>query len=238
MLPIMQWPIVQWPIWRGSRLRRYGLAGAVTLAVVLVGAVVAVMVSDDPVLDPEDVFPEAVIVSGDRRPEIVFPERVRTFDLSLNRFVDRFVRVCMQGKYSDFRLMLSSRAGDPIVASRFESMFNALKQVRILAIDQAPDIPGLEGPVYVMLVEYDLEPSAVRRGEQSERRRLAILKENGEWRIGPIPHEVVARLQGLEQPATQSAAQPPATAAPATASGPAPPEPPKTMANSPARIEP
>lgn len=199
-----------------------------------------VLLSDEPYLDSEDAFPEGIIVQHDQRPEIVFPERVRTYDLSLNRFVDRFVRVCTQAKYSDFRLMLSRRAGDPIVASRFESMFNALRQVRILSLDKAPDVPGLDGPVYIMSVEYDLEPNVVRRGENTEQRRIAILKEDGEWRLGPVPRDLLALLERTHPTASQPTTQP---AIPETRDPPSSnnlddaAEAPKAAANTPARID-
>ena len=225
-------------------LRRYGLIGLIALAVVLVGAAVVVMVSDEPFLDPSTAFLEPVIPRGDKPPpEFVFPERVRTTDLSLNRFVDRFARVCTQAKYSDFRLMLSSRAGDPIVATRFESMFNALKQVRILAIDKAADLPSLGGPVYIMSVEYDLEPSVVKRGEATEKRKIAILRENGEWRIGPVPREALTRLE-QGSAASQPAASQPARREPMAPDQPLPahdrpplPQNPKAAANAPAKLD-
>ncbi len=189
-------------------LRRIGLAGLVALATVMVGAVVLVMLAEDRALDPDEVFPEPVVLDPAKRPEFDFPESVRTYDLSLNRFLDRFARVCTQGKYADFRLMLSSRAGDPIVARRFESMFHALKQVRILAIEELPLSLGLEEQVYIMLVEYDLEDYAANQGRQSEQRRLAITKEGGGWRIGPIPHEALAKLQARRRAASRPAPTP------------------------------
>ncbi|MBN2562211.1 MAG: hypothetical protein JXQ75_14905 [Phycisphaerae bacterium] len=217
--------------------RRAGLIGLVALAVTMVSVVVVVMTTEDTMIDADEAFPDPVVVDPAKRPEFVFPESVRTFDLSLNRFVDRFARVCMDGKYSDFRLMLSSRAGDPIVASRFESMFNALKQVRILAIDKLSNVPGFDHPVYIMLAEYDVEDYAATEGKQSERRRLAIVKESGEWRIGPIPHNVLATLQAIHQPATQPA---PAEGGPLGSDGDdaQTPDTPRAAANRPVRLAP
>ena len=218
------------------RLRSTGLFGLVSLAAILVAAVVWVTTSEESVLDPNDAFPELVIINPAKRPEFVFPESVRTYDLSLNRFVDRFARVCMQGRYSDFRLMLSGRIGDPIVARRFESMFNALKQVRILTLTKLADIPGLDEPIYIMMAEYDLEDYAVTKGEQTEQRRLAITKENGDWRIGPVPHEALAWLQALREAATQPA-QEDAESLASDDDGAQRPNQPKAAANRPARLD-
>ncbi len=178
------------------KVRKFAVTGLIVLAGGLLTTALVVMFTDDPILDPEAVFPDAVVLDLTKRPWFDFPESIRTVDLSLNRFIDRFVRVCMEGKYSEFRLMLSSRAGDPIVARRFESMFNALKQVRILSVQEIPLPVGFaEGPIYVMLAEYDLKEHAVVRGVATEQRRLAIVRENGEWRIGPVPRELVERLE-------------------------------------------
>ncbi len=183
------------------RVRRAGFIALVALAVLMVSAVAWVMLTQDDALDPGKAFPALIHIDPTKRPNFIFPESVRTYDLSLNRFVDRFIRICMEGKYADFRLMLSSRAGDPIVARRFESMFNALKQVRILALEELPPLPHIGGPVYLMMAEYDLEDYAVTRGNPTERVRLAIAKENGEWRIGPVPSDTLARLDALRKPA-------------------------------------
>jgi hypothetical protein len=212
----------------------------VLLAVLLVTAVAVVLLTEDEFLDAEDVFPEVVILDEENRPDFVFHESARSYDLSLNRFVDRFARVCMEGRYSDFRLMLSSRSGGPIVARRFESMFNALKQVRILSLEKhvidperLPDFPGFDGVIYVMVAEYDLEDYAVLGHEPTERRQLAIAKENGVWRIGPIPSDLLA----LRQRGVAAATTRPGTGdVSGTGEESGLPEPVKTSANRPARL--
>lgn len=180
-------------------VKRLGFFGLILLAAILVGSVAYVLLTDDPMLAVEDAFPTQVTPDFSKRPDIVFPESVRSYDLSLNRFVDRFARVCMQAKYSDFRLLLSQRAGDPLLPSRFESMFNALKQVRIVALDELPPLPGTEGSVYIMTAQYDLEDYAQKPGRQTEQIRLAIAKEEGTWRIGPISSEAVEQLEAFER---------------------------------------
>jgi hypothetical protein len=183
--------------------RRLAFYALILLAVIMVGAVGTVLMMDDPLLAEEDAFPNTVIVNRDKRPDIVFPESVRTPDLSLNRFVDRFARICMQAKYADLRLMLSSRGGDPLVARRFESMFNALKQVRIIALEKMPSVPDVEGPVYLMRAEYVLEDFAVTKAGKTEQVKLAIAKEEGNWRIGPIPRSVLAQLEAYRASTSQ-----------------------------------
>jgi hypothetical protein len=213
-----------------TTFRRFALYGLILLALTAVSAVVFVIATDRPGLAEEEAFPEPVILDLERRPHFVFPVSVRTFDLSLNQFVDRFARVCMQGKYSDFRLMLSRRR-PPILPPRFESNFNALKKVRITVIERLPTVPGMEGPIYLMNAEYELEDFAVKGGQSTRHVQVAVTREDGTWRIGPIPHEALQQLKAYRN------AQ--ATSAPATrpAENVPMPDAPQISANRPARLD-
>lgn len=216
-------------------LKRFALYGLILLAFTLVSAVVFVILTEDTVLTEEEAFPETVILDLEKRPQFYFPVAARTFDLSLNRFVDRFARVCSEGKYSDFRLMLSNKR-PPILPPRFESNFNALKRVSIVGIEKLPEMPEVPGPIYVMSAEYELQAHAVRGADSVKLVQVAITREDGEWRLGPIPGEALDRLRAYR--AMQAASQP----GEAEASDPAPdsaaPTPtPQAGSNRPARID-
>ncbi len=212
--------------------RRFGLYLVVLLAFGLVGTVTWVLLTDELPFTAEDVFPEPVTVNLEKQPRFVFPEDLRTSDLSLNRFIDRFCRVCATAKYSEFKLMLSRRAD--FEPSRFESMFHALKQARILSLDALPPLPDFKGQVYVLKAEYDLEDWVTKPNKTGNVARLAIYQEEGEWRIGPIPHADLARLD------THQESQPPEDAA--VVPGAADPRSPalripRAAANQPARVD-
>lgn len=213
---------------RAPTLKRFGLYGLILLAFFFVSAVVFVLVTEERVLTEDEAFPEPVILDAENSPEFEFPVAARTYDLSLNRFVDRFARVCREGKYSDFRLMLSSRR-PPILPPRFESNFNALKRVKILDIEKMPEMPETPGPVYVMTTEYELEDFAAKTGEAVKRVSVAIAKEEGEWRLGPIPGEAIERLRAYRF--RSATTQPSDDATPSTS------EESKAVANRPARID-
>lgn len=220
-------------------LRRFGLYGLILLALALVSGVIFVLVTDSSVLTVPEAFPEPVILNPEKRPHFVFPESSRTFDLSLNQFVDRFARVCMEGKYADFRLMLSTKR-PPILPPRFESNFNALKQVRILALEKLPDVPGTAGPIFLMQAGYELKDFAVRRGERTKQVHVAVTQEDGQWRIGPIPHEAMMRLKAYRQAQSQPAEEADVVGEglPASARSPAPVAPTtRTSANRPMRLD-
>ncbi|MCZ6699484.1 MAG: hypothetical protein O7D94_11180 [Planctomycetota bacterium] len=220
-----------------SPMRRFGLYGLILLALTLVSIVVFVIVTDKSVSAEDDIFPPEVTVDPELSPKFVFPESVRTFDTTLNRFVDHFARVCVTGDYSDFRL-LYTRHDSPAPPGRFVAMFHAINDVNILALeklpfDHVPDHPDLQGPVYIMLAEYDLEPYADPEKTGPRRIRLAIAKEEGEWRIGPIP----SKLRGMLEAALQET-QPAGNALDVSERIDAEPERPslKTSANRPASI--
>ncbi|MCG8406158.1 MAG: hypothetical protein MI923_13255 [Phycisphaerales bacterium] len=179
------------------KVRRIGLYGLILLALGMVSTVIWVLVTDGPSYDAGEVFGEIVYVDPEKRPHFVFPDEFRTPDLSLNRFVDRFFRICAEAKYSEFRLMLSQTTSERVSPDRFESMFHALKTAEVLNIKKMPDLPDLDGPVYVLTTQYELEDYA-SKGE-SNIRRLAIRKENEEWRLGPIPSDWLAKLRAYEQ---------------------------------------
>lgn len=218
-------------------IRRWMFPGLIILAVGLLSAVAFVMFSDEALLTGEEAFGNEAKPNPALRPDIVFPESVRTYDLSLNLFVDRFCRVCMDARYSDLRLMQSTRMGDPIAAKRFETMFNALEQVRILSLDEIPNVPDVEGSVWVMHAEYTLEDYANRGGAKIRDVRIAIAKEEGDWHIGPVPSDLLAQLEAYR--ARQAAASAGGEGDPASAimsEESSLPVPPKASANRGARI--
>jgi hypothetical protein len=184
--------------------RRIGLYVLILLALAMMSGVLFVLVTGDDPINTDTAFPEPVILDPEKRPRFVFDEAVRTYDLSLNQFVDRFARVCMEGRYSDFRLMLSTRQ-PPTLPPRFESNFNALKEVRILGLEKLPDLPGSTTPVYLMKAQYEVQDFAVRHGQRTRQVHVAVARENGQWRIGPIPREALARYQAYKQATTQPA---------------------------------
>jgi len=216
--------------------RRLGLFGLIVLAMGLLTTVAVVVIMDDADMTADGAFPEPVFVDPDKRPRFLFPDEVRTFDLSLNQFIDRFFRVCAEGKYSEFRLMLATT----VLPKRFESMFNALKTAQILSIRKLPELPELPGPVYVLTARYDLEDYATKQQAAGNLIRLGIKQESGQWRIGPIPRDAIARLEAFERNTTKSTSVSDGSVEDQPTSGPSQPadaDAPKAAANRPARID-
>ena len=192
-------------------LQRFAFVGLILVAAFMVGTVAFVIVSDERALAAEEVFPEPVRLQIEKAPNFQFPESVRTFDPALNRFIDRFARICMEGKYSEFRLMSTSRVSPPS-PRRFESIFHAVGEIRVLSVIRLPEMPKFPGPVYIMRAEYDLKPEYVRRAGGDEgvvktkAVQVALTFEDGTWRIGPIPRDGAEALAAMQMAASRPAA--------------------------------
>lgn len=164
------------------------------LAVGLLGTVYVVVRQDEQPYKIEEIFPNPVIVDPTMRPDFDFPEEIRSTNLDLNRFIDRFFRVCADGDYSEFRLMYASNDGNEISPQRFESTYNVLKSARILALRKLPPRKDAGGEEYLLVVEYDLETFAPTSRTKDNQTYLMIGQQDGRWRfLGPRSKEQLAK---------------------------------------------
>ncbi|MFO0972312.1 MAG: hypothetical protein U1A27_02570 [Phycisphaerae bacterium] len=186
-------------------IRRAGLLAFILLALGLLSIVTYVLVSEtrgfDPLAEVRLIDPP---VDPARAPRVAFPTLARSFDPALNQFIDRFIRVCTQGRYSEFRLMYTRRL-DPPGERTFVAMFNAVEAVRIQSLDKLPPLRLLSGPVYRLRLEIDLADYAVRRSQKTRLLQVAVVQEGGEWAVAPLPRgsgeQLDALLAGTTQPA-------------------------------------
>ncbi len=200
--------------------RKAGLYFVILVALCLVSTVAVVVARDDEMYDVADVFPEPVTVNPDKQPKFDFPVALRTEDLALNRFVDRFFRLAAQAKYSEVKLMISNRSGDELLPARFEDIFNAMKEVRIKNIRRLPEMPDVEGPAWLIQAEYDLEPYAARSNKKVNKVQMCVAMEGGSYRIGPFSREERARLAAYDaRNAAAAASQPASDTSPALSAG-------------------
>lgn len=170
------------------------------IAAVLVGIVLYVVFADsDTTYSISDAFPETVIAPPENAPDFLFPDELRSTDLELNRFVDRFFRICAEGKYSEFKLMYTTKPGQEISPARFESTFNVLKAARIKQLRRLPDLPQFDGPTWLLVAEFDLEAYAPTKQKEGNIIRLAIGREDGRWRLlGPVTKDALDRIEAYE----------------------------------------
>ncbi len=187
---------------------RVGLLLLVLLALALLSIVGYVLITEDRLSglseEPQRIEP---IVDLSRRPEVSFPTTLRSYDPSVNVFVDRFIRVCQEGRYSELRLMYTRRL-EPPTARAFVAMFNAVRGIRMRALERLPPLRALPGPVYRLVADCDLEEFAVKQGRRTRRVQVAIVQEEGEWRLAPFPRgsaeQLEALLSGTTQPAIEA----------------------------------
>jgi len=170
------------------------------VATLLAGTVAYVVFAEDQApYTTDDIFPEPVVTDPGRAPDFVFPDELRSTDLELNRFVDRFFRICAEGKYSEFKLMYTNRPGQEISPERFESTFNVLKAARITQLRRLPDFPQFEGPTWLLVAEFDLEEYAPTKQKTGNVIRLAIGRDDDRWRLlGPITQDALERIDAYE----------------------------------------
>ncbi|HPF40156.1 MAG TPA: hypothetical protein P5081_10655 [Phycisphaerae bacterium] len=169
------------------------------VAAVLGASVVYVVLRDDSMdYVIEDMFPEPVHPNPELVPNFRFPDELRTTDLEVNRFIDRFFRICEEGKYSEFKLMYTSQPGQEIPPARFESTFNVLKEARITQLRRLPELKQLEGPTWLVVAEFDLENSALVDKKEGNIIRLVVGKEGDRLKIRPITRDAVEQIDAYE----------------------------------------
>lgn len=185
---------------------------AVAAAILGTTAVVVIVRDDNLAYAPEDLFDEPIHPDPARKPKFEFPDELRTTDLAVNRFIDRFFRVCGEARYSEFKLMYTSQPGREIPPERFGSTFNVLKEARITELRRLPDLKQFEGPTWLVVAEYDLEKYAEFNKKEGNLIRLVVGKEDGRLKIRPITRDAVeqieaheARLQAAANPTTAQA---------------------------------
>ena len=181
---------------RGLRNPLFILA---VIAAVL-GTTVVIVVQDEevPEYTTENSFVEAVVVNPELEPKFEFPDELRTTDLEVNRFIDRFFRICGEAKYSEFKLMYTSEPGTEIPPARFESTFNVLKEARITELRRLPDLKQFEGPTWLIVAEFDLENFAAVDKDDGNVIRLVVGNERGKLKIRPITRDAVEQIQAYE----------------------------------------
>ncbi len=143
-------------------------------------------------------------IDTSKAPGFVFPTTARSYDPSLNAFIDRFARACLSGKYSEFRLLFTRRL-EPPSDRAFVSMFNACREIRIVSVDKLPELKQIPSPAYRLVAEYDLHSFAVKHGTPTRRIQVAVYKENGEWVVAPLPRGSAEQLDQLLAGTTQPA---------------------------------
>ncbi len=117
---------------------------------------------------------------------LVFPTQLRVVDEAVNDFVTIAMNLCSSGDYESFRLLWSVEH-DPITRQQFESAWQAVTRIRILALERDPI-----NDTYAILAHVALDakrfPAGHRLRENPQRNvALLILQEQGEWRLTRAP---------------------------------------------------
>ncbi|MEE8169696.1 MAG: hypothetical protein V3T70_04035 [Phycisphaerae bacterium] len=164
------------------------LYGLVLAALLLVSAAGYVIIADrepawsrfDADLERQDDPP----VDYSRAPRLDFPEAVRSFDTSLNRFIDRFFRATREGRYGEFRKMWT-RELDPVNADAYARMWHNVQSVRVLDVTRIPPRGARVGDAYLVRARVRIDAGA-NQEEQIRHLRMLGIREAGEWVFAPV----------------------------------------------------
>jgi hypothetical protein len=129
---------------------------------------------------------------------LVFPDNLRVDDPSVNTFVHQAMTVCSSRDYDAFRLLWSARH-DPLSRDEFEAGWQAVREIRIRALDRAkldlsPDQDGTPPQtVYALFAQVVLDPTHEAARKKPRREVvLMIVKEHEEWRLAKAPKRMRA----------------------------------------------
>ena len=149
---------------------------------------------------------------------VVFPDALRVEDESVNEFIERAMKTCAGGVYDDFRLLWSIQR-EPLSREEYEKGWQAIREIRVRALEQvklAPDSDdpgGVEQLVYALLARVDLDAARLPNEEQPHREvALMLLREHDQWRLAHGPKALrawIAKKTEIDQAAPGDAEKSP-----------------------------
>jgi hypothetical protein len=126
---------------------------------------------------------------------LVFDDAVRVPDGSVNAFVERAMKSATSGDYGAFRLLWTVRE-EPMPKAKFDEGWQAVEQIRILALEPAivemakggGDDATIEEKVYLVLAEVRFDPRhPAGKKEPTREAVLMIVREQEQWRLAQAP---------------------------------------------------
>lgn len=169
-------------------MQRIGLNALIALAVLLVGTVGYVVFTgrERAWAEPDDFSrSDDPVVPLDKAPVIEFPESQRTYDVTLNRFLDRFIRTTREGRYGEFRTMWT-RDLDPVSAESYQKIWSNVRAVRIKQVVRAPKREGITIDAYVIEAEVEIAPESGHAPSELNRTiRMLAIREGDDWVFAP-----------------------------------------------------
>jgi len=127
-------------------------------------------------------------------PEVTFAPNAASGNAELDAFVKRFITICLDGKYEQYRLCWTAYA-DPISRARFQAAWNRVSKVVIKRIAPAPEEIKARRPAYLVAVTVYLRPPA-----KATQKNLYVLvqREADRWAVAPAPKRDVISGNGSQ----------------------------------------
>ena len=149
-----------------------------------------VMVDDGPQIERPTM---AEIDPHAERPYTQFSSDLRTDDVSLNKFVERALKICEEGDYDAFRQLFGTTY-TPTEQKAFERVWHNVRDIRVGSLNFGKN----DSNVYYLHAMVRLrKPDRKKRQERDI--VVTIFKEAGDWHLGPAPKEVVEKVLEINQ---------------------------------------
>ncbi len=144
--------------------------------------------------------------------QLVFPNTLEAEDASVNAFVRQAMNTCASRDYDAFRLLWSARE-DPMSREEFEESWNAVRDIRVRALERARVAAGDSAAsgresanpnraasepqlVYVIHAEVALDPAHPAAQRSPEREVvLMLVREHDRWRLARAPKPMRAWIR-------------------------------------------
>ncbi|GMV96885.1 MAG: hypothetical protein HRF43_09175 [Phycisphaerae bacterium] len=178
--------------------RAIGPAGA---ALLLLAATLGCKPSASPEQDDEIKVRPLGEAPHAQRPRVLFPDDLHVEDDTVNQFISHALQTVEEGDYDRFRQIFGIHFPPPDEA-QFRRVWRSVQEVAVARVFQERGKPN---EYYVYVVVKLREPDRHDRTQRDV--PVLIHQEEGRWRLGEVPAEMVRRIRAASSlPATAPAA--------------------------------
>ncbi len=155
-------------------------------------------------------------------PAVIFPEQLKTDDVTVNEFIRKALEACRQGDYDMFRQLFGVTEQAP-TGAQFDHVWKDVKEIAVRRI-----YTGKQQPLdyYVHVVVLLRQPDKYERTERQA--VIWVFKEGDNWHLAPAPSEIQGKIlypstrpEGESAAATRPAHRHPASRPSASTTSPA-----------------
>ncbi len=145
-------------------------------------------------------------VATSPRPTYSIEPSLRRAFPHVTTFVEAFLQTCLAGDYEGYRSFVS-RYAEPESPDRFNAIYNAIRSVRVVAIDPLPHGGPQRQQAWRVVTHVKFDPaSAIHLRRRNNRFALLVFREQQRWRMMPAPSHLQPRTRPASRPSTTTTA--------------------------------